>query len=189
MQLRAIVLMLLVLACSGESPTSPGTPGAIDATLSGRAVTPEGAPAANVQVTIDGRRTVTATTAADGSFAFEPVPPGLHSLRVGTKSAGTTILLAGANAHDVVVSDCIVPFGTVRDRRTGRPIAGAKMTIWYGQATTDPNGNYRIDFGCAPLTGSSIPYKAEHPGYVTFESIGRVSFLCACSFDVLLDPK
>ena len=81
------------------------------------------------------------------------------------------------------MSDCRIPYGTVRDAATGAPIAGAKVTIAFNETTTNANGHYQIDFGCDFVQGSTIVMRAEHPDYAPSQTLTRASFLCTCLFD------
>lgn len=189
---------LIALACNRESPTSPGFPSdpldpAASSVLAGRTIDPAGAPVANVTLRIlSGDRTVgTATSGDDGSFRIEGLHPGSHGVRYSVnggpeQSGGGIRLVSGVNAQDVLVSACLIPYGTVRDASTGRPIAGAKVSIYYLETLTDANGHYRLNFGCAPVPGSTIVMSAEHPDYVRAETLTRASFLCTCAWDFLL---
>jgi RNA polymerase sigma factor (sigma-70 family) len=66
------------------------------------------------------------------------VPPGLHT--------GWTLLCPAT--FDVIVQPSKPIVGTVRDRRTGKPVAGITVacpTRGYVRATTDEQGRYRLD--------------------------------------------
>lgn len=187
MRLRYLfVLAFLLFACNHESaPTAP----AVDAMLTGRAMTPSGAPVPNVQLTLEGGGTTSsANTGADGSFTFQNMPPGTYNVKIGTRRAGSLRLVRGNNVHDLLVTDCIVPHGVVRDARTGRPLAGARVRIHSMETTTNAAGWYQVDFGCAGVPGSTITLSASRSGYQTAEQLSRASFLCGCSFDFFLDP-
>lgn len=201
MRPRILVVLLLALACNRELPTSPNSPGQPSdpfsrASLTGHTVDPTGKPVPHVIVAIYKGDAIQGTTVSgdDGSFAFQGLSAGLHSLLLRVNNGpeqrgGTVQLLLGANAHDVVVSSCIVPYGTVRDASTGRPIMGAKVTIFGRESVTDVNGRYQIDFGCEYVQGSTIIMKAEHPDYETSQTLTRASFLCTCAWDFLLKRR
>lgn len=191
-----LVPLLLLLGCNdgSESPKSPTDPlgPPVQAVLTGRTLDPAGNPVAAVVLTLyaDDRVAATATSRADGSFTFEPVAPRAYglSLRVdgSEQGVGMVRLLPGLNPRDVLVTRCLIPYGTVRDSVTGRPIAGVRVTLFGRESITDGEGRYRLDFGCAPVPGSTIILRAEHPDYETFESLMRASGLCSCSHDIVL---
>jgi len=203
--MRAAILTLLsvtlAIACNRESPTappvSPTPPPAAKATLEGRTIAPNGAPVANVAIrVISAFDKVLATTVSDaeGRFTVSGLEPASYNLmlRAGNaeeQSAGRVRLIAGTNVHDLLVSTCKVPYGTVRDEATGQPIAGAKVTIFYLETITDQNGHYQVDFGCDYVQGSTIIMSAEHPDYERGQTLSRASFLCTCAWDFLLKRK
>lgn len=196
-----VLITLLALACNHELPTSPGQPNdptgpPSAAVFLGRTVDPTGTPIPNVTLNLmtGDRLIAAATSGADGTFRIDGIAPSTYTilLRVNTgpeQNGGVIRLLLGLNAQDVLVSSCIVPYGTVRDATTGRPILGAKVTIHYLETTTDANGRYRLDFGCAPVQGSTITMRAEHPDYEPSQTLTRASFLCTCAWDFLLTRR
>jgi hypothetical protein len=201
--MRALLLLATVatLACNHELPTSPGQPNDPTAPPSaavflGRTVDPTGAPVANVTLTLmaSDRIAATAISGTDGSFRIDGIAPNNYTILLHVnggpeQSGGLIRLLGGLNPHDVLVSTCIVPYGTVRDAATGRPIPGAKVTIFYLDTTTDANGRYQLDFGCEYVPGSTIRMTAEHPDYQKSETLTRASFLCTCAWDFLLTHR
>lgn len=204
--MRAPIIPLVLLslaACNYDSPTAPGPPndaGAASgfATFTGRTVDPNGVPLPNTRLGIGaaatGRVAYTTTSDANARFEFQRIPPGLYTLFFNVdspepSSGGNIRLLAGLNTHDVHVSNCIVPYGTVRDAGTGAPIAGAKVTIFGRETATDAGGHYQIDFGCNFVQGSTIVMRAEHPQYEPSETLTRASFLCTCRFDFNLKHR
>ncbi|HYK03205.1 MAG TPA: carboxypeptidase-like regulatory domain-containing protein [Thermoanaerobaculia bacterium] len=192
---------LIALACNRESPTAPGLPidpldPAASAVLTGRTVDPNGTPVPNVVLRVSsGDRTVgRATSGDDGTFRFEGLHPGALSILLtanggAEQGAGLVRLVSGVNTRDVLVSACKIPYGTVRNASTGHPIAGAKVTIFYLETLTDANGQYRLDFGCQYVPGSTIRMTAEHPDYQPSETLTRASFLCTCALDFLLTRR
>ena len=163
--------------------------------MSGRVLSLESRqPVANTLVTFsDAYDVVTqATSGADGSYSIAGLTPGFFSVRAGTQLAGSVRLDAGLNARDLFVNNpkCIVQYGTVRNARTGGPIAGAKVSIYGREVTTASDGTYSIDFGCdGTVPGSTILIQASADGYVSFSTMTRASFLCTCSFDISLEPR
>jgi hypothetical protein len=200
--MRALLLLVTVtaLACNHELPTSPGQPtdptAPAAAVFLGRTVDPTGAPVANVTLNLmaSDRIIGTATSATDGSFRIDGIAPNSYTILLHVnggpeQSGGLIRLLGGLNPHDVLVSTCKIPYGTVHDAATGRPIAGAKVTIFYLDTTTDANGRYQLDFGCEYVPGSTIIMRAEHPDYEPSQTLNRASFLCTCAWDFLLTHR
>lgn len=196
-----LLAVLIALACNRESPTAPTLPtDPLDPTaaavLTGRTVDPNGTPVPNVALRVSsGYRTVGRTTSGDdGTFRVEGLHPGSYSILLSVnggaeEGTGLVRLVSGVNTRDVLVSACKVQYGTVRDASTGRPIAGAKVTIFYLETLTDANGQYRLDFGCQYVPGSTIRMTAEHPDYHPGEAMTRASFLCTCAMDFLLTRR
>jgi hypothetical protein len=198
--LVVILPLLAALACNHELPTSPGQPNdptaPSAAVFLGRTVDPNNTPVPNVTLKLmaSDRIAATAISGTDGSFRIDGIAPNNYTilLRVNGREeqgGGLIRLLAGLNPHDVVVSICKLPYGTVRDAATGRPIAGAKVTIFYLQTVTDANGRYQLDFGCDYVPGSTIIMRAEHPDYEPSQTLNRASFLCTCAWDFLLTHR
>jgi hypothetical protein len=195
----AAFFLLLFLGCNGhESPTAPTEPippATLGAVLTGRTLDPAGNPLGGVKLTLHGPDSPagTATSNGEGFFAFAPVPPGGYGFTIADngieRGGGFFQLLPGLNTHDVLVTRCIIPYGLVRDAATGRPIAGAKVTIFFRETTTDASGRYAVDFGCAPVVGSTIVIRAEHPDYQPSQTLSRASMLCSCSYDFLLTHR
>jgi hypothetical protein len=65
-----------------------------------------------------------------------------------------------------------VVWGTVRDARTHKPIAGATVTVANGQRSvkTDAQGRYRIGFP----GGVYVPVTAKHVGYAESLAMGMM---------------
>jgi hypothetical protein len=194
------LFLFLLASCSGHEhslPTEPGPAPAplTTATVSGRVLSLDSRqPVANALISFsDEHDVVTQTTSgADGSYSIAGLTPGFFAIRAGTQIAGSVRLDAGLNARDLFVSDpkCIVQYGTVRNAQSGRPIAGAKVSIYGREVTTGAAGTYTIDFGCAGyVPGSTILIQASADGYVSFSTTTRASFLCTCSFDTSLEPR
>ncbi|MGN7948869.1 MSCRAMM family protein [Microbacterium sp. 22215] len=121
--------------------------------VSGRVVDGEGNPVAGVTVTVDG--TTTTTTDADGTYLFDEVPVGPHTVVVTPPPGYST---TDPTEPLVVPEDSEVPIeladfvlvenpdlsGTVRSNGTG--VAGVVITATAGDdvvtAVTDANGDY-----------------------------------------------
>jgi Carboxypeptidase regulatory-like domain len=194
---RSLLLALaLFLACNHRSPTEPvppPIPAEGVASFSGRTIDPAGAPVPNVEIALTPSTGVTPaySTRSDAAahFALDRVKPGAYIVTLRDQGAGIVKLLPGNNVQDLLFSNCKVPFGTVRDAATGRPIAGAKVTIFARETRTDASGHYQIDFGCAFVQGGTIVWTVEHPDYQTAQITSRASTLCTCAFDFLLERR
>jgi len=172
------------------TPTIAPTPAL--ATFSGRLFRrPELAPIAGALVELDNVAHHQTTTDGGGAFAFSDISPGSFNVSVTPPgepraTVDEVWLEAGDNRRDLYWDPCVRPFGTVTDRDTGAPIAGATVTIWDLSATTGADGRYTIDFGCEPLSGGTIVMSVTHPDYQPHEEYSRASYLCTCPFDFTL---
>ena len=191
-----VLVTLFAIACNHESPTEPPNNTPARAELTGRTIDAAHTAVGQVTVTLLSSDVIAATTVSrtDGSFTFSDLAPGFYGVKYRVNGAaeefgGVVKLLSGTNVHDVLVSNCRVPYGTVRDAVTGRPIAGAKVSIYFHETTTDANGHYQIDFGCDVVQGGTIIMSAEHPAYQKSETLTRASLLCTCAYDFLLTPQ
>jgi hypothetical protein len=194
-----ILFFFLLSSCNGREhalPTEPNPAPSTTSTVVGRVLTLDThQPMPNVVVSFTSAASVVSQTSTDaeGRYSFTGLEPGFYSVRAAEKSTGSVHLTAGVNAHDLFVaadSRCIVPYGTVRDARTGKPIGGAKVTIFNQETTTAADGTYSIDFGCPGFVlGSTITISAKANGYVDYSIFSRASFLCTCSYDILLEPR
>lgn len=193
-----IFFFFLLASCSGHEhslPTEPGPAPVTTANVAGKVLSMESRqPVANAQVVFSDAHDVPFETisAADGSYSIAGLTPGFYSVRAGAQLAGNVRLDAGVNARDLFVADskCIVQYGTVRNAQTGKPIAGAKVSIFNREVTTSADGTYSIDFGCnGTVQGSTILIQASADGYTPFQVMTRASFLCTCSYDIRLEPR
>lgn len=200
--LLLVVLVAASIACRrGESPTEPSTNPTTPllATMTGRTLDPNGTAIGNVSLRLTSSATdavfFTTVSGADAVFRFNGIPADTYVITfrppgsTTDQGGGIVRLLAGSNAHDILVSSCRIPYGVVRDAATGAPIAGAKVTIFNHSTTTDANGRYSIDFGCAFVDGGTIVVSVEHPDYVTLLQTSRASAICTCSFDFLMTHR
>jgi len=136
--------------------------------LTGRVVAD--APVANAIIEVD--NLPLATTGADGTFSIEHVPAGARKIvaraggRIAVRQLGMerNLLLRLSNAVTVA--------GSVRDLKSGAPVAGVEVTaaaprfgdtehgVW---VITDEKGNYAIH----GLAGGETELTAIHPSYAT----------------------
>ena len=64
------------------------------------------------------------------------------------------------------LNGCIVRYGTIAESGTGRPLAGATVSLVGVTATSGSDGAYRLDFGCrAGLWSGTIALSVTRAGY------------------------
>ena len=119
-----------------------------------------------------------AITLPDGSFEIDGLTPGTHwfSVTSDTGSMGGGIALpTGPRKLIVLDPTCWAIYGKVRDADSGTPIAGA-LVHFIGEATTDVNGDYFIDWGCGSGPGfrfhNSFFFGVTAPRYEEFSQFG-----------------
>lgn len=180
-------LFAIVVACSSPSePTPPTGP----FTIAGRVTDfGTGTGVSGLQIRVG---TEEATTDAGGNYNVR-VDRGEYQVRLPPSDAFLGVIVVGGpwTRGDVYVNGgvCAVRYGAVTDHNTGRPIRGA--TIGSGQATTDANGWYRVDYyGCSGSCGncgtSVLEVKAAGYKDATF-ILGR-GVAGVQRLDVHLDP-
>src|SRR5688572_7874298 len=139
----ALAASILASACGGSEPSGPTA----TATLSGVVSAATGPVIAGASVKIG---SATATTGADGRFAFQNLPVG--SVTIVTTAPGfdartdNVSLAAGTNAHDVLLTP--TPTATltgVVSATTGAVIAGASVKIGSTTATSGADGSFQLE--------------------------------------------
>jgi len=137
--------------------------------LSGRVVAAD-APVANVIIEID--NLPLATTGADGAFSIEHAPANARRI-VARASDRIAARQLGKERNLVLrLSNAVMIAGSVRNLKSGAPIAGVEVTaapprfgdtehgVW---VITDEKGNYAIH----GLAGGETELMAIHPAYAT----------------------
>ncbi len=130
---------------------TPPTTGTIQGTVTDAST---GSPLAGATVSVTGAATLSATTGANGTYAFPNVPPGgvtLSASKAGyTTATATGIVVAGGV---LVFSPALSPapttgtlIGTVVDAVTNTSLAGAKIEVQGTglSATTDVTGRFTL---------------------------------------------
>jgi formylglycine-generating enzyme required for sulfatase activity len=123
-----------------------------------------------------------AQSAATGTFTLEGVPAGSGLTITAEKSGysnyqGTVNVSEGSTTTVTIYLDKVPPAagsarGTVTDSVTGRPVAGARVTVQALSAFTDETGSYLLN-GVTPGTGIAI--SASRRGYQDYSSTLDVS--------------
>ncbi|MCB0253508.1 MAG: carboxypeptidase regulatory-like domain-containing protein [Anaerolineae bacterium] len=108
---------------------------------------------------------------ADDGFYYFPSSTGMGQLTVqaaGFLPAAVDVIddaaLAGEQAMDIAVEPTVLT-GTVLDGKTGEPVAGASIQAGGQTATTDEDGNYRLE----RLSTGDLSITASHSDYETLD--------------------
>jgi len=179
--MRGLVLAVLVVLTAGceHSANAPSTPSAVPTHIpgfSGRVVDfTTNAGVAGARVSFGDK---SAITGSDGSYVLD-TPHGLYEPRIDDARAGVARVTGESYRGDFFVrtGTCVGRYGTISDRGTSQPIAGATVSLGGQNVTTGKDGWYRIDFTC-PETGvvgfNTTFMNVSHPDYAnTFTPIGR----------------
>jgi len=115
-------------------------------------------------------------TAKDGSYRLDSVPPGTYRIRIHplrqpiahTEKVAIVIPPGEETTRDFEIGPGIRVRGVVKDKHTGKPIAGAKVWHWENKrqvVVTDADGRFEL-VGVEPqmLLTSSLNVRAE--GYM-----------------------
>jgi hypothetical protein len=114
--------------------------------------------------------TATAVSDITGYYALTVPPPSVFEYHIEVDGVFTGLAWPGMSYRGdlfVNVAKCIARYGTVVDAHTGRPIAGAQVTLVGKSTITDALGWYRHDFGCpsASLGLNTTSMYVSAPGY------------------------
>lgn len=93
---------------------------------------------------------LTAVTAIDGSFSIPGAENGDYTITIRSNyptAGGSLFVTDDPRTFFVFEPTCGAAYGRVHDRKSGAPIAGAHVKF-LGEATTDENGDYFIDWHC-----------------------------------------
>jgi hypothetical protein len=167
-----VFILLGLTSCS--SPSAPSSPVQSSPTqiVSGQIIDlATGAPLAGRQFRFDTQQIV---TDGNGRYSIE-VATGDYSVRLDSGETGSISARYSPAKGDVFanIGNCQGRYGVVFDLSTGRPIAGAKVSLT-GGATTGADGWYRIDAGCGQTFFNTTAFQANAPGYEGyFEFMGR----------------
>jgi outer membrane protein OmpA-like peptidoglycan-associated protein len=160
-----------------------------DGRVLGRVIDAEtGAPVAGAVVSLGG---FSATSAADGSFAWDAVPQGQG--RVDAQQAryhpgGAGVLVQAARDNRVQISLQPITTGalvvTVRDSETGQPLADVRLSAGTVSAASGADGVARFD----PVEAGPITISAARQRYHGASQDVRVQRLETATATLRLDP-
>jgi hypothetical protein len=140
----AVILAAGAIACNG-SPTQPSGDAQVRVTGS---VTDfhTNAAAGGALVAIG---SATATTDASGRYVLTS-PPGEQRVSVDGESLGVVNLKDQTYRGDFYVhaAGCIARYGSIVNKRTRRPVAGAAVSVAGMHGTTDQSGWFYLSLGC-----------------------------------------
>lgn len=78
--------------------------------------------------------------------------------------------------------------GTVTDRISDGPVAGAVVSFIGKSVTTDARGTFALPLGCPPANdGAHHPWSVDHPGYHPRRFPMPIPSY-STTFEVVLDP-
>jgi hypothetical protein len=111
-----------------------------------------------------------APTDANGAYTLTVPGTGLYEVRIDGVYTGGTHVNGTAHRGDFFIdttTSCISRYGVTLDSESLRPVTGAVVTLWGRSVTTNAEGWYRIDLGCATsaLSGGTTIIVARHSGY------------------------
>ena len=136
---------------------------------------------------------VTAMTDASGSYSLTVLPGAQHVTIDGESIADVTMTdrtyRGDFYAH---VMDCVGRYGTVVDKGTRQPVAGATLSLGGGSSTvTDQTGWFQWNFGCGNrcLGFNTYFLTITHPSYrdAVVESGRGICFVVRGDFE--LEPR
>lgn len=171
---RIIGVVFIVLGLTGCSSPSAPSPVHSSSTqiVSGQVIDlATGAPVPARQFRLGTQQIV---TDGNGRYSIE-VATGDYSFRLDSGETGSIAARHSPTKGDLFanIGNCQGRYGVVFDSSTGRPIAGAKVSLT-GSATTGADGWYRIDAGCGQSFFNTTVFDANAPGYQGYsEFMGR----------------
>jgi len=192
-------VLALGVACSSEAPVAPtivdravyagGSP-APPIRISGRVLDwASGASAANVAVELGGVQVV---TDANGAYTMTLPAPGPYDPIVAGLSSGVSHVSGPSYRGDFLTNagTCVTRYGTVSSARTGRPLAGAAVSLGSARTTSGTDGWYRIDLGC-PGNGQGFnpsSFNVTLPGYIDWSELETRGVFATVRIDLELFP-
>jgi hypothetical protein len=170
--LGAVFILLGLTSCSSPSEPSSVAQASPTQIVSGQIIDfVTGAPLPGRQFRFDTQQIV---TDANGRYSIE-VATGDHSVRLDSGETGSISARYSPTKGDVFanIGNCQGRYGVVFDLSTGRPIAGAKVSLTRS-ATTGTDGWYRVDSGCGQTYFNTTFFVTDAPGYQRYsEFMGR----------------
>lgn len=134
-----------------------------------------GRPVVSATVTLDGRTT---QTDAAGHYVFRRVKRGQSIVAMAPGYVPASVVFNDGDILDIALRPGHVS-GTVRDAVTGRPIAGATLSVNGISTVSREDGTY--EFGALP---TATVLTAKHPGY----RLARIPLGAVASTHINLEP-
>jgi hypothetical protein len=194
-----LIAVLTAVACAcGTSPSAPTATGPIVSGLvldfQTNAIV-SGVTVGFGIISSSGATSIVGQSVTDGSGSYRmSLSAGRYLVFADNASVGLALVRSGVNRTDLLVhpNGCIVRYGTIADSSTGRPLAGATVSLVRVTGTSGSDGTYRLDFGCQTgLWSNSICISVTRAGYQdACVPMGRGENLSGVlRQDVDLDPR
>jgi len=137
---------------------------------------------ANGDGSITFRRIAAATSDSSGTYSLTVPRTGAYCLTLDGRLIGQSNVSGPSYRGDFLthVGTCVSRYGAIASGRTGRPVAGATVSLFNTKTTTDADGWYRIDLGCPSdsWVGFNTTFMyVSHPDYAdSSRVVGRGVF-------------
>ena len=185
------VLLISGIGCGG-SPTEPTWNGRVQVTGTIRDFQSNAA-LAGARVTIGSE---TATTDASGRYSLS-IEPGSHGVLVDEESVALVTPTNRTYRGDFFghLSGCVARYGTIVDKQTRQPVAGAVVSAGAATAataTTDHTGWFRLSLGCpgSACVGFNTTFlTVTHPNYANASFVAGRGICFVSRVDYELDPR
>jgi hypothetical protein len=160
-----VVLLIPGIGCDG-SPTEPTWKGRVQAAGTIRDFQSNAA-IAGARVTVGSE---TAITDPGGRYSLS-IEAGQQRVLVDDEAVALITATDRTYRGDFFgrLAGCIARYGTILDRQTRHPVAGAAVSAGGVTTTTDHTGWFRLSLGCpgSPCVGSNTTFLTiTHPNYV-----------------------
>ena len=195
MKLILLVLLMTASACNEKQPATAPSVGAV--TVHGQLLdfaTQAARPAMTIRFVDDFRvNTGSATTDQTGSYVLSIPAAGSYLVWINETGIGRVRVHGGPFRGELFVDDgtCISRYGTVFNRMSSRPVAGATVSLGQQTATTGVDGWYRIDLGCpaSRMIGFNTTFiYVTHPRFANYQQIVGRRLYEVQRLDMDIDP-